>query len=126
MYQVKKYPIEHPLKELGKKNLVKQDNTNTIKMVKGDMRVCGKRTRNIHIQYFYATKRVKDGTIVVTYCPTKEMVNNYLFKLLQGSLFCLHRNTLMGITSELADNYKMEYAAAKVAKAKLTCDPLSD
>ena len=36
---VKTYPIEHPLKELGKKNLVKQDNMGTIKMVKGGVRV---------------------------------------------------------------------------------------
>ena len=54
--QVKTYPIEYPLKELGKKNLVKQDNTSTIKMVKGGVRVYGVRTQNIHIQYFYATK----------------------------------------------------------------------
>ena len=47
--QVEKYPIEHPLKELGKKNLVKQDNISTIKMMKGGVRVCGARTRNIHI-----------------------------------------------------------------------------
>ena len=30
---VKKYPAEHPCKDLGKKNLVKQDNTSTIKMI---------------------------------------------------------------------------------------------
>ena len=102
-YQVKTYPIEHPLKELGKNNLVKQDNTSTIKMVKGGVRVCGARIRNIHIRYFYATERVKDGTIVVTYCPTKEMVANYLSKPLQTSLFRLHlhQNTLMGVTPEL-------------------------
>ena len=87
---MKTYPIEHPLKELGKSNLVKQDNTSTIKMVKGGVRVCGARTRNIHIRYFYATERVKDGTIVVTYCPTKEMVADYLSKPLQGSLFSKH------------------------------------
>ena len=72
-------------------------------MLKGDVRVCGPKTRNIHIQYFYVHERLKDGTIVVTYYPTKEMVPDYLSKLLQGSLFCFHRNTLMGVTSELAD-----------------------
>ena len=68
--QMKKYPIEHVLKELREKNLVKQDNTSSIKMMKGGVRVCGARTRNIYIQYFYAIERVKDGMIVVTYCPT--------------------------------------------------------
>ena len=94
-------------------------------MLKGGARVCGLRTRNIRIQYFYAHKRLKDGTIVVTYCPTKEMVSDYISKPLHGSLFCLHRNTLMGITSELADQYKMEYVAAKAAKIKVTSDHLS-
>ena len=68
---------------------------------------------------------MKDGTIVVTYYPTTPMITDYLSKPLQGSLFCLHRNTLMGITSEMADQYQMEYAAAKVATAKLTHDRLS-
>ena len=78
--QVKTYPIDHPVKEMGKKNLVKQDHTSTIKMVKRGVRVCGPRTRSTHIRYFYATERVKDKTIVVTYCPTKEMVADYLSK----------------------------------------------
>ena len=104
------------------KYLVNQDNTSTIKMMKGDMRVCGSRTRKIHIRYyFYVTERVKDGIIVVTYCPTKDMVADCLSNPSQGSLFCLHCNTLMGIAHDLAD----QYATAKIAKAKLTSEHLS-
>ena len=109
-----KYPIDRPLKELEKKKLVKQDNTSTIKMMKGGVRVCGARTRNVHTRYFYAIERVTNRTIVVIYYPTKEMVADYLFKPLQGSLFCLHRSAVMGITPELADQYQIEYAAATV------------
>ena len=123
--QVKAYPIVHSLKDLGKSNIVKQDNTSTIKMVKVGIRVCGARTRNIHIRYFYVTERVKDGTIVVTYCPTKEMVADYLSKPLQGILFCLHRNTLISITHGLADQFQMDYATAKIERAKLPNDHLS-
>ena len=90
--QFKYYPIEHPLKELGKNNLLLQDNTSTIKMLKGGRRTCGKRTRNINIKYFYATERIGDGTIQVSYCPTKEMTSDFLSKPLQGSLFRTHRN----------------------------------
>ena len=39
--QAKKYPVGHPLKDFGKKKVVLQDNTSTIKMVKGGKRVCG-------------------------------------------------------------------------------------
>ena len=42
--QVKKYPAEQSLKDLGKKYIVLQDNTSTIKMVKNGRRVCGSRT----------------------------------------------------------------------------------
>ena len=68
---------------------------------------------------------MKDGTIVVTYCPTKEMVADYLSKLLQGSLFRLYRNTLMGITPELVDQYQMEYASVRIARVELPNDNLS-
>ena len=111
--QVKEYPIDHPLKNLGKKNLVLQDNTSTIKLAKGGRRVCGKRTRNIYIRYFYVTERITDEIVVVSYCPTKEMVSDYLSKPLQGSLFRLHCNAIMGITSDDFYRYKLKYAAAK-------------
>ena len=51
--------------------------------------------------------------VVVSYCPTKEMVSDYLSKPLQGSLFWLHRNAIMGITSDDFYQYKLEYAAAR-------------
>lgn len=110
---------------MGTKNLVKEDNTSTIKMVKGGVRVCDPRTRSIHIRYFYATERVKDGTITITYCPTKEMVDDYLSKPLQGSFFCLYRNTLMGLTSDVATQYQIDYCAEKMARVKLVGDQLS-
>ena len=85
--QVKEYPVEHSLNDLGTNNVVLQHNTSTIRLVKGGRRVCGSRKRSIQICYFYAHERVEDGTIVVMYCPTREMVSDYLSKPLQGSLF---------------------------------------
>ena len=91
-------------------------------MVKDGRRFYGVITQNICIQYFYAHERVNDGIIIVTYSPTKEMVSDYLSKPLQGSLFQTNCNTLMGITSEKPDQYKLEYAAAKASRAKATND----
>jgi len=82
-------------------------------MAKGGRRTCGKRTRSIDIRYFYITERINDGLIVMSYCPTKEMVSDYLSKPTQGSLFRLRRNTIMGISSDEYDRYELEYAAAK-------------
>ena len=94
-------------------------------MLQCGKRVCGSRTRNIHIRYFYAHERVSDGTIVVTYCLTKEMVSDYLSKPLQGSLFRTYRNTLMGITLEQDIHYKLAYAQEKALRAKEASDHLS-
>ena len=68
---------------------------------------------------------MNDGTITITYCPTKEIVADYLSKPLQGSLFCLHRNTLMGLTLDVAAQYQIDYSAEKMARAKLAGDHLS-
>ena len=94
-------------------------------MLKGGKHVCGQRTRNIHIRYFYAHERITDGMIVVTYCPTKEMVSDYLSKPLQGSLFRTHHNTLMGITPELDMQYQLSYEKDKALRAKKAIDHLS-
>ena len=123
--QVKDYPPEHPLKDIRKKTVVLQDNTSTIKMLMGDKLVCGQRTWNIHIRYFYAHERVTDGTNVVTYCPTMEMVSDYLSKPLQDSLFRVYCNVLMGITPAIDIQYKLLYEKNKVLMAKKAKDHLS-
>ena len=95
-------------------------------MLKGGKRVCGQRTRNIHVRYFYAHERINDGTIMVTYCPTKEMVSDYLSKPLQGSLFRTHRNTLLGMTAELDIQYQLSYAKDKALRVQKAIDYYSD
>ena len=114
-FQVKDYPIDHSLKQLGCKNLAKQDYSSTTKMAKGGRRTCGKRTRCIEIKfsYFYITEKSKDGLIVMPYSLIKEMVSNYLLKPLQWSLFSLHCNVIIGNTNYEYDRYELEYTAAK-------------
>jgi hypothetical protein len=116
--QVKDYPDDDPLKMLGTKNLAKQDNTSTIKLAVNGRRSCGQRTRHINIRYFYITDKINDGTVVVTYCPTKEMISDYFTKPLQGSLFRQHRNAIMGVSEAEYDRYLVEYNKAKEAGRK--------
>ena len=49
--------------------------------------------------------------VIVLHSPTEEMVNNYLSKLLQESLYRLHRNAIMWIMSVDYNKYKLEYAS---------------
>ena len=65
-----------------------------------------------------AHERVEGGMMIVTYCSTREMVSDYLSKLLKGSLFRTHRNTLMGISEADCITYKMAYAEQKALRAK--------
>ena len=71
------------------------------------------------------SQKVNDRTIAVTYCPTTEMVSDYLSKPLQDSLFRTQRNTLMGVTSEQEIQYKLAYAKEKALRAKAVSDHLS-
>jgi hypothetical protein len=78
-------------------------------------RSCGQRTRHINIRYFYITDKIRDGTVVVTYCPTKEMILDYFTKPLQGFLFRQHRNAIIGVSQADYDRYLIKYNEAKKA-----------
>ena len=88
-------------KEIGKSNILLQDNTSVIQLEWYGKRSSTKHTRHINIQYFYITDKLQDKTVTaISYCPTKEMVSDYLSKPLQGSLFRIHRNSIIGLTEE--------------------------
>jgi hypothetical protein len=65
--QFKLYPNDHPIKEIGQKNIILQDNTSTIQLENNGRRSSGKRTRHINIRYFYITDQIKEGNVLVTY-----------------------------------------------------------
>ena len=115
--QFKDYPDKsESITLIGSRNIAGQYNTSAMKLEKGGRRSCGKRTRNIKIRYFYVTERIKGSTVVVNYCPTASMVLDYLSKPLQGSLFRVHQNTLMGVTEQDLKQFKIEYEEAKQAQ----------
>lgn len=52
--------------------------------------------KHIGIKYFWTTNRIEDGNIVVQYCPTTQMIADFMSKPVQGQLFKTFRNVLMG------------------------------
>ena len=70
-----------------KENIVYQDNTSAIKLEINSKTSLGKRTRHFNIKFFYFTDLVKREKIQVKYCPTKEMIADYMTKLLVGTKF---------------------------------------
>ena len=66
-------------------------------LLKNGKRSSGKRTRALNIRYFFLHDQQEKGNLKVEYCPTKEMVADYLTKPLQGALFKKFQEKLMGI-----------------------------
>jgi hypothetical protein len=97
------------LSELMHESIILQDNTSTIQLEKNGKQSSTKRTRHINIRCFYVTSKVKNGDVCIVYCPTKEMVLDYLTKPLQGSLFRTHRNSIMGVLENKLSRYQDEY-----------------
>ena len=95
--QAKELPENSVLKNLGKRVTIEQDNTSAIQLERNGKRSSTKRTRHIHVRYFYITDTLKNNEgMSVIYRPTIEMSSDFHTKGLQGHLFLKHRNTLMG------------------------------
>ena len=79
-----------------KKNILYQDNKSTILLEKNGKKSSGQRTRAINIRYFFMTDQIERGNLEVEYCPTREMIGDYMTKPLQGSLFRNFKKMIMG------------------------------
>jgi hypothetical protein len=77
-------------------NVVYQDNKSAFLLEKYGKRSSSKRTRAINICYFFVTDQVEKKTLRVEYCPTGEMVSDFMTKPLQGILFDKFKKKIMG------------------------------
>ena len=85
-------------------------------MERNGKRSSTKRTRHIHIRYFYITEVPKDYKgISVVYKPTREMSSDFHTKRLQEHIFLKLRNTLTGEHPK----GKMFYEEYKMSKKKI-------
>jgi len=86
-------------------NILYQDNKSTILLLKNGKRSSGKRTRALNIRYFFLHDQQEKGNLVVKYCPTKDMVGDYMTKPKQGGDFrCLQHHVMgmLGYSCEVA------------------------
>ena len=104
---------EKAVKYLGHTNVLYQDNTSSIKLETNGKLSSTKRTRHIAIRYFMITDRVKQKEITIEYCPTDNMLADYLSKPQQGSLFRRMRNAVMGASDAEFIKHKMAYESAR-------------
>jgi hypothetical protein len=79
-------------------NILYQDNKSTILLETNGKRSSGKRTRAFNIRYFFITDQIEKGNVSVEYCPTLEMIADFMSKPLQGHLFVKFKKMIMGHT----------------------------
>jgi hypothetical protein len=80
------------------KNVLYQDNKSTILLENNGKRSSGKRTRAFNIRYFFITDQVERGNVSIEYCPTTEMIADFMSKPLQGKMFEKFKKLIMGHT----------------------------
>ena len=57
----------------------------------------GKRSRHLNIQYFFVADQKRKGHIDINYCPTDQMIGDYMTKPLHGTKFRQFRKTIQNL-----------------------------
>jgi hypothetical protein len=78
------------------RNILMQDNQSSILLERNGKRSSTKRTRAINIRYFFVTDQVEKGALEIEYCPTGDMISDFMTKPLQGALFAKFKRAIMG------------------------------
>jgi hypothetical protein len=74
-----------------------QDNKSAILLEKNGKALSSKHTKHISIWYFFITNRVDKGDVSLVWCPTGDMIRDFMTKPLQGALFLKFRDQIMGV-----------------------------
>ena len=82
-------------------NMLFQDNRSSILLEKNGKASSSKRTKHINIRYFFITDRISKGEVSVAWCPTDDMIGDYMTKPLQGSKFRKFRDLIMGVDASM-------------------------
>mmetsp|Transcript_35752 Transcript_35752/g.72576 ORF Transcript_35752/g.72576 Transcript_35752/m.72576 type:complete len:186 (+) Transcript_35752:173-730(+) len=87
-------------------NVLFQDNKSAMLLAKNGKASSSKRTKHINIRYFFITDRIAKGEVKVEWCPTAEMIGDYMTKPLQGALFRKFRDIIMGVVAAVTPSRK--------------------
>ena len=79
-----------------KENIYYQDNQSAMRMEKNGRNSCTGNSRHINIRYFFIKDRVDAKKLEIVHCPTEQMLADYFTKPLQGKLFHMFRDVIMG------------------------------
>jgi hypothetical protein len=78
-------------------NILYQDNQSAILLEKNGKASSSKRTKHINIRFFFVTDRIAQKELSVEWCPTGDMIADFMTKPTQGALFTKFRDQIMGV-----------------------------
>ena len=73
-----------------------QDNQSAILLKEKGTSSAGKRSRHLNVRYFFIKDLVEKGLVEIDYCPTGEMIANFMTKQLQGDPFLRFKDQILG------------------------------
>ena len=80
-------------------NILFYNNRSMMLLAKNGKASSTKHTKHINIRYFFITNQIAKGDLTVEWCPTREMVGDYMTKPLQGALFHKFHDQIIGMVS---------------------------
>jgi hypothetical protein len=78
-------------------NILYQDNKSAMLLETNERASSSKGTRHIEIRYYYVANQVGKRDLRVVWCPTNEMIADFLTKPLQGKAFVKFWDLLIGV-----------------------------
>ena len=78
-------------------NIIHRDNQSTMKLEQNGKASSGKRTRHFNIKFFYITDLIQHQEVSIKYCPTDQMIADYMTKPLTGQKFHSFRKIIMNL-----------------------------
>jgi len=82
------------------KTMLYQDKMSAILMESNGHSSVEKHSRHLDIRYFFINDLKEKGLVSIKYCPTEEMVADYMTKPLHGSKFTTLCNMIMNLTNQ--------------------------
>jgi hypothetical protein len=78
-------------------NILFQDNKSTILLEYNQKALSSKHTKHVNIPCFFIINRVNKGDVSLVWCPTGDMIGDFMTKPIQGALFRKFRDQIMGV-----------------------------
>mgnify|MGYP005863156433 CR=1 FL=1 len=90
-----------------RKSILFQDNQSAMLLETNGRTSAGKRSRHLNIRYFFVADQQQQGRLHIEYCPTDQMIGDYMTKPLHGTKFNDFRRLIMNLPMSSAAQLMM-------------------